>query len=139
MPVIPKRSDERHGHRTKAELSGIDKIQVGGPVRVPEPDEDWHMIALYAWNAFISSPLSVYYTETDLAFGWMACDAIDAAYLSKSAMKIAAAESMMRNALFNEAERRKVKIEITREEPVKDPKVTQNVEDFRARRAARSG
>lgn len=139
MPMPKKRSDETHGHRTKAEVGTIDKIQVGGPVRVPEPDEDWHPIAVYAWQAFLASPLSVYYTETDIAFGWMTCDAIDAAYLSKAAMKIAAAESMMRNALFNESERRRVKIEITREEPIKDPTVTKNVTDFRSRRAAQSG
>lgn len=135
MPPVPKRSDERHGHRTKAETGTIDKIQIGGPVRIPDPDPDWQPIANYAWEAFVSSPLSVYYTETDIAFGWMTCDAIDAAYLSKAAMKIAAAESMMRNALFNEAERRRVNIEITREEPAKDPTVTKNVSDFRARRA----
>lgn len=136
MPGIPKRSDEKLGHRTNAELT-VDKIEVGGPVRIPEPDEDWHPIALYAWEAFKSSPLNIYYTETDLAYGWMTCDAIDAAYLSKSAMKIAAAESMMRNGLFNEADRRRVKIEITRAEPETNPVVDKNVADFRARRQAR--
>lgn len=133
MPGTPKRSDERLGHRTKEEMT-VDKIEVGGPVRVPEQDPDWHPIAVYAWEAFLASPLNIYFTETDLAFGWMACDAIDAAYLSKSAMKIQAAESMMRNALFNEADRRRVKIEITREEPKQDPTVVKNVSDFRDRR-----
>lgn len=135
MGSMPKRSEDRMGHRTKDELT-VDKIEVGGPVRVPEPDEDWHPIALFAWEAFKSSPLNIYYTETDLAYGWMTCDAIDAAYLSKSAMKITAAESMMRNGLFNEADRRKVKIEITRSAPETNPVVDQNVADFRARRRA---
>lgn len=135
MPGFPKRSDERMGHRTKEEMT-VDKIEVGGPVRVPEPDPDWHPIALYAWEAFVGSPLNIYYTETDLAFGWMACDAIDSAYLSKSAMKIQAAESMMRNALFNESDRRRVKIELTRKEPEENPTVEKNVADFRARRRA---
>lgn len=135
MGSMPKRSEDRMGHRTRDELT-VDKIEVGGPVRVPEPDEDWHPIALFAWEAFKSSPLNIYYTETDLAYGWMTCDAIDAAYLSKSAMKITAAESMMRNGLFNEADRRKVKIEITRSAPETNPVVDQNVADFRARRRA---
>jgi len=133
MPNPAKRTDERLGHRSKEQMT-VDKIEVGGPVRVPEPDQDWHPIALYAWEAFVSSPLSMYYTETDLAFGWMTCDAIDAAYLSKAAMKITAAESMMRNALFTEQSRRQVKIEITRTEPEQDPTVAKNVSDFRSRR-----
>jgi hypothetical protein len=133
MPAIPKRTEDRMGHRTQAEQT-VDKVVVGGPVRIPEPDEDWHPIALFAWEAFKASPLNIYYTETDMAFGWMTCDAIDAAYLSKSAMKIQAAESMMRNGLFNEADRRRIRIEVTRQEPETNPTVDKNVTDFRARR-----
>lgn len=136
MPNIPKRSDERMGHRTKEELT-VDKIEVGGLVRVPDPDPEWCPIALYAWEAYTSSPLNVYFTESDLAFGWMACHAVHEAYKTGAAMKIQAAESFMRNALFNEADRRRASIEITRQEPESNPAVDKNVADFRARRQAR--
>lgn len=139
MGIAQKRSDERMGHRTQQELV-TDSIPASEkPLRWPEPDEDWHPIALYAWQAFKDSPMNVYYTETDIAFGWMACDAVDAAYLSKAAMKISAAESLMKAALFNEQARRQVKIEIARKEPETNPTVDKNVADFRARRGARSG
>lgn len=136
MPAIPKRSDEKMGHRTKAELGTIDRIEVGGPVRVPEPGEHWCDIARYAWEAYVSSPLNIYFTETDLTFGWVTCEAIHNAVRDGSAMKVAAAESMMRNALFNEAERRRVRIEIARAEPEPDAVAEKNVADFRARRRA---
>ncbi len=135
MPGFPKRSDERMGHRTKDEQT-VDKIEIGGPVRIPEPDPNWCPIALYAWEAFKTSPLNIYYTETDLAFGWMACHSIHEAYESGAAMKLQAAESFMRNGLFNESDRRRVKIELTQKEPESNPVVDKNVADFRARRRA---
>lgn len=109
-------------------------MEFSATVRVPEADEDWSDIAKYSWEAFVQSPLNQYYAETDLAFGWMACDAIDRAYKAGSAMLIQSAESMMRSALFNEADRRRVRIEITRKEPDKNPAVESNVTAFRERR-----
>ena len=135
MAGIPKRTEERLGHRTAAELT-VDKVEIGGPVRIPEPDPSWCPIALYAWDAYKSSPLNIYYTETDIAYGWMTCHAIHEAYDSGSAMKLQAMESLMRNGLFNEADRRRVKIEVTRAEPETNPAVDKNVADFRARRRA---
>lgn len=135
MPGMPKRSDERMGHRTQAEQT-VDKVELGGPVRIPDADPDWSPIAVFAWEAYIASPVNIYYTETDIAYGWMTCDAINTAYKDKSAMKVAAMESLMRNGLFNEADRRRVKIEVTQKEPVSNPVVDKNVSEFRARRRA---
>lgn len=135
MPGMPKRSDERMGHRTAAEQT-VDKVELGGPVRIPEPDPSWSPIALFAWEAYKSSPVNIYYTETDIAYGWMTCHAIHEAYESGSAMKLQAMESLMRNGLFNEADRRRVKIEVTQKEPVTNPTVDKNVSEFRARRRA---
>ena len=133
MPGIPKRSDERLGHRTQDELV-VDKIEMGGPVRIPEADPSWCPIAVYAWEAYLASPLNIYFTESDLAYGWMACHAIHEARKSGAAMKMEAAQSFMRNALFNEADRRRIKIELTRKEPEENPTVNKNVADFRSRR-----
>lgn len=135
MPNYVKRTDERMGHRSKEEMT-VDKIEIGGAVRIPDPNPAWLPIALYSWEALISSPLNIYFTESDLAFGWVTCEAIHNAVKDGSAMKMVAAESMMRNALFNEADRRRVKIELTRKEPEKNPTVDKNVADFRSRRRA---
>lgn len=135
MPYPSKRSDERLGHRSQEELA-VDKIEAEAPTEIPEPDPDWCPIAKYAWNAYVNSPLNIYFTESDLAFGWMTCHAIHEAYKSGAAMKLAAAESMMRSALFNESDRRRVKIELTQKEAPSNPTVDKNVAEFRERRRA---
>jgi hypothetical protein len=135
----PKRSDEKLGHAREAQSaqSPIDKIEHSNELRTPDPDTKWSEIAKYAYRAFVESPLNRFYTETDLAFGWMAADAIHQAYTAGSAMKIAAAESMMRAALFTESDRRRVRVEVTRKEPEANPTANKNKDDLAARRNAR--
>jgi hypothetical protein len=132
----PKRSDEKLGHDRVAKNAQlpIDKLEYNQELRLPEPSTAWCEIAKYAYRAFVESPLNQFYTETDIAFGWMAADAIHKAYTDGSAMKIAAAESMMKTALFTESDRRRVRVEVTRKEPEVNSQAADNVTEFRARR-----
>lgn len=135
MPGIPKRSDEKMGRpHGPASERNMDKIEFESDLVPPEPAEYWSPIAVYAWNAYLKHPASTFFTESDLVFGWVACDAVHNAVKDGSAMKIAAAESLMRNALFNEADRRRVRIEVTRKPPAPDQTVEDNVTEFRNRR-----
>jgi len=141
MVYPTKRSEERMGHKKVANdlLPDIDKIEFSGELRVPNPDPDWCEIAKYLWDGVLQSPLRKYWTETDYGFAWVACDAVHHAVKSGKAMSIAAAESMMRNALFNESDRRRARIELTRKgsnTESGDPQVRQNVAEFRSRRNA---
>lgn len=138
MVMPKKRSDEKVGrpHTAAGNPQNVDKFEIEGELRIPEPDPDWSPIAVYSWESLLTSPASVFYTETDLAYGWMTCAAIDQAYLSGAAMKIGAADSMMRRALFNEADRRLANIEITRKVPEANPTVEDNIAEFRKRRQA---
>ena len=140
MPVMPKRQDEKMGHRTKAELggpNGADKIEYQADLVPPPAADYWVPIARYAWDAYLKHPASGFFTESDLAFGWVTCDAVHHAVKDGSAMKISAAESLMKAALFNEADRRRVHIEVTRKPPAPDKAVEDNVSEFRRRKAAR--
>lgn len=140
MPSPMKRSDEKMGHPHSASgaASNVDKIEVTSDLNIPEPNPYWSYIANYAWQSYLSSPGAIYYSDTDLTYGWVTCEAIDAAFLSGAAMKIAAADSMMRAGLFNEADRRKARIEYTRKPVEPNPEADANIAEFRARRAARS-
>jgi hypothetical protein len=141
MPMPKKRSEDKLGHPATAQSAQlpIEKIEFEQALEPPDPDPGWKPIALYAYRAFLNSPLSQFYTETDLAYGWMTAEAIDTAIKSgMSAMRVVAADSMMRAALFTETDRRKVRIELTRKEPETNPTVDANVADFEARRAARA-
>lgn len=141
MVYPTKRSEDRMGHKKVAssELPAIDKIVIEDEdMIVPEPDKRWSSIALYCWHAYLRSPVKKYFTETDYAFGWMACDAVDQAYKTGTATRINAAEQFMRSALFNESDRRRARVEITRKaEPKQETQADKNVSDFNARRAER--
>lgn len=140
MPLPIKRADERMGRpRSAADAaSNTDKIEFSADLTYPDPNPEWSSIALYAWNAYKNSPGSLYYSETDIAFGWITCEAIHVAVRDGSAMKVAAADSMMRAALFNEADRRKARIEYTRKPTEPNPEADANIAEYRARRAARA-
>lgn len=141
MVYPTKRSEERMGHAKVAgsEQPEIDKIQFEEAIRVPDPGPNWSPIALYLWEGVLKSPMKKYWTATDYGFAWVACEAVDVAVKGGKAMHLTAAESLMRNALFNEADRRKARIELTRKMPGEEtgnPVVKNNVAQFRSRRAA---
>lgn len=134
MPMPKKREDEKLG-RPHSAADPADKVEFDGEINPPEPNEFWHPVALFAWEEWLKSPVTQFATGTDYAFAWAACEALDSAIQTGAAMKIQAAESMMRNALFTEQARRAARIEVTRKTPEPDAKVEDNVSEFRARRA----
>lgn len=136
MPMPRKREDEKQG-RPNGAKEPVDKVEIEGEItEVPEPSEFWHPVARYAYEGWLKSPVRQFATETDVAFAWAACEALDGAIQTGAAMKIQAAESMMRNALFTEQARRNARIEITRKAPEPDAQVENNVAEFRKRRNA---
>lgn len=65
---IPKRSDQKHGHRTKAELAAVTKVETQGVVAdAPAADESWHPIALAWYESLRSSGQAVFYQPSDWA------------------------------------------------------------------------
>jgi hypothetical protein len=139
MPGPPrKRTEERqgHAHGPKAQEQ-TDKVIDESELVLPDPNPTWVPIALYAWESYLTSPIKAFLTATDYAFAWAACDALDTAVKRGTATSWQAAETLMRSALFNEAERRKARIEVTRKAPAQNPRITKNQDDLQARRAAR--
>lgn len=135
----PKRKDEALGHDRVAKEAQlpIDQIESPAELRPLDPNPEWCEVAEYAYRAFLDSPLNQFYTETDIAFGWMTANAIHVAHKDGSAMKISAAESMMRAALFSESDRRRVRIEVTRQKPVENTAAVQHKNELEERRRLR--
>ena len=131
-----KREEDRLGHAHEAAgANPVTKVGFEATLVPPAPNPEWVDIALSAYQAFLDSPLNAYYAQTDLVYGWMTAQAIHQAVKSPTSTKTLAAESMMRSALFNEADRRRIRIELTRKEPDIDPVVEDNVAQFRQRRS----
>jgi hypothetical protein len=114
---VGKRSDQRHGHRTKAEKEAVTKVPVaGGPLPAEEPDEEWHPIAQRWFRSLGESGQRVFYEASDWATARYVAEAmsrnLDAGRFS--AQLFAAVLSGMSSLLATEGDRRRMRIELER-------------------------
>jgi hypothetical protein len=74
---VGKRSDQRLGHRAKAEMDEVDKIPAT-PVRPtsPEPEEKWHPLAKRWYESLAASGQSVFYEPSDWATAVLIAESI---------------------------------------------------------------
>lgn len=112
----PKRSGE--GHRTtqaRAEKRGITKAAgFDGDYTPPPADPEWHPIAKDLYEAAKVSGQTRFYQPSDWAILYTLCDDVSWYKLQprRSATMLAAFSSLMSNLLLNEADRRRVGIEL---------------------------
>jgi hypothetical protein len=64
---VPKRSNQRHGHRAKAEVDSVDRAPGAAEVDVPAADEKWHPIARAWYQSLASSGQAAFYEPSDWA------------------------------------------------------------------------
>lgn len=120
---VPKRADQRHGHRTKAEQSEVESIPAIGNV---DPGfllvQDPHPIVVELWDAAQESAQRCYFERSDWAMLNLTLYELDR-YLKGSKRNgqiLSAIYSSLGELLFSEGARRRVRIEIdrsTHEEP----------------------
>lgn len=65
---VPKRTNQRMGHRTKAELAETDVVQISAPlVDQPPADSEWHPLAVRWYESLAHSGQAMYYEPSDWA------------------------------------------------------------------------
>lgn len=64
---VPKRSTQKHGHRTKAELGQVERLEVVGLVEPPAARDGWHPVARDWFEALKASAQSRWYEPSDWA------------------------------------------------------------------------
>src|SRR5690606_31091150 len=64
---VGKRDAERMGHRTKAEKALLDKVEMSGEVLVPEPNPEWHPVAVEWYTSLAASGQSQFFEPSDWA------------------------------------------------------------------------
>lgn len=114
---VGKRSDQRHGHRTKAEKEAVTKVPVGaGPLDPEEPDESWHPIAQRWFRSLGESGQRVFYEASDWATARYVAEAMSRNLEAGrfSAQLFAAVLSGMSSLLATEGDRRRMRIELER-------------------------
>ena len=113
IPTPKKRSEERLGHRTKAELEVVSKGEMQ-PVRWPRVKKTWSQQTKDLYNSVKDSGTSYWYQQSDVARLRFLCDEVERYRQAgkQSAMMYTALISEMSNLMFSEADRRKANIEL---------------------------
>jgi hypothetical protein len=120
MPAIPKRSTER---RRTNKVPGLETATVTGKVRVPAADRDWHPIARDWYRSLRQSGQSRYYEPSDWQTARMLADSMSRMLLADdpNASMLNAIVQASRDLLTTEGQRRRLRLELTRETVTSDP------------------
>ncbi|MCA1191626.1 hypothetical protein [Saccharopolyspora sp. 6V] len=126
----PKRSTQRHGHRSKEEAA-VQKAPGASSVEVPESDAEWHPIAQRWFASLGQSGESQFYEPSDWAQAEYLAELMSRSLTAEktSAMLVSAVLSGTTSLLVTEGDRRRLKLELQRvrvdeDEEVADATVT---------------
>lgn len=121
---VPKRSEERMGHRSKQEKQSRVQAASGAPIglpNLPDPDPMWHTIASDWYLSLRESGQAAFYEPSDWAMARYAAELMSRALQSDRAPNgqlVAALNSVMANLLTTEGDRRRARIELERKPAV---------------------
>ncbi|QUH01462.1 hypothetical protein HUO13_12135 [Saccharopolyspora erythraea] len=135
---VPKRADQRLGHRAKAEKEAVESLDITGPVDPGELlVEAPHPIVQELWDAALASAQRRFMEPTDWAQLQLVLNEIQD-YLNahkKNGQILATLMSALGDLLFTEGHRRRARLEINRDgEKPKAPVI-----DMEAMRKAMGG
>ena len=133
---VPKRSSERI-RRNKPDVP-IDKITAIGPVEVPQLGlVDPHPVISQLWSGMVASAQARYFEPTDWAFARLTLYFTDCQVKAGkvNGQVLATVHSMLSDLLVTEGSRRKVRVEVEREQA--EDNVVDIASLFRERLAAK--
>lgn len=118
---VPKRSEHRKRHDNYGNV--VEKLSVKNPhVDAPAPDDSWHPLVLDWYNSLAESAQSRYYEPSDWAHARILAHMLSSAFIEKEeegkkfpAMLIQTTMSEMSKLLTTEGERRRMRLEIERD------------------------
>lgn len=114
IPARKKRSEERTGHRTKAELDAVSKGDMQ-PTTWPRAPKGWEEVTKRMWNAAPRSGQFHWWQQTDieqLRFNLIQIDMQLKTGRPMSAMMLQVFNQLLADLGYNESSRRKANIEL---------------------------
>ena len=144
---IPNRSENLARPR---ERKGSDEQEVKRgemrPVVIPEPDPEWHSIALMVWESLSTSGQADFYQQSDWAYAYNLCEELtvyktnavtdketgEILYYKRSPEMFKGLLSGLSALLMTEGDRRRVRVELTAPEPEEQPAAVLAIADYRA-------
>ena len=117
------------------------------PVRIPDPDPEWHSIARMLWDGCVESGQSDFYQQSDWAFLFSICEDLSmykrpmvtkdgVEYHKRSGQMLQTIYTALDRLLVTEGDRRRVRIELTEPSPEGDPASVTAIADYKARLSA---
>lgn len=73
---VPKRSDQRLGHRSKSEATKITVAPAAADTAAPMPSDEWHPVALRWYESLAKSGQSKFYEPSDWATAYLIAESI---------------------------------------------------------------
>jgi hypothetical protein len=132
---VPKRSDRRLGHVTKAEKEAVTHASAGSAPAAPQPDPEWHSVAQEWFRSLAESGQAQFYEASDWATARYVAEGmsrnLDGGRFS--AQLFAAVNSAMSNLLVTEGDRRRVRLELQRGDVGPMKADVPSLEDYRSR------
>lgn len=123
----PKRSTERR-RRNKVD---VESVLVGGVVEVPVLEGDHSAVAVRFWERLGESGQAQFYEPSDWALAELVVLAIDSFVAKPSAMMLSSINQMLSSLLVSEADRRRARMELEREES--EPGEVTDLDEFKRR------
>lgn len=117
---IPKRSEERMGHRSKHQKDAAVQAPTGPPLDLPDlpdPDPLWHPIASDWYVSLQQSGQAAFYEPSDWAMARYAAELMSRGLCSDrppNGQFVSALDSVMARLLTTEGDRRRARIELER-------------------------
>jgi hypothetical protein len=129
---VPKRTDQRLGHLTKAEKAAATTVKVTGAVDVPAVDPSWHLIAQDWYMALATSAQSKLMEPSD----WVAARLVAAEMTrmlsgAPNAAMFGKIWAAMGELMTTEGARRRLKIEVDRRKLSAAPAPVAKIDDYR--------
>jgi hypothetical protein len=120
MPAIPKRSTER---RRTNKVPGLEQVAVAGPVKVPPAVRGWHPLARDWYKSLALSGQARYYEPSDWQTARLLADQMSRLLNAEdpNASMLNAIIQASRDLLTTEGQRRRLRLELTREVATSDP------------------
>jgi hypothetical protein len=130
---VPKRTEVRRRRNKDADGLTTVRGRAADSVTVPPADPDWHPVARSWYLSLQASGQSHWYEPSDWAFAVYVAEAMSRNLQQggrMSAQMFAAVMSAMTELLTTEGARRRVRMELAKDEPTEDASVTA-IDDYR--------
>ena len=137
MPPLPKRSTERRRRNVEP---GLESAPAAAPVRPPAQSKDWHPAARRWYRDLRRSGQARYYEPSDWSVAWLLAERMTRLRYddAPNAAGWAAVDAGMGRLLATEGDRRRLRLELVREDEQSmddDDRADATVSDLRARLA----